>query len=201
MHLLMSFIGCIGTLMANSGLEKILNKTFSGVKKMPSGKMNLPMNLRPLRMVVEELLRNDIHEPLDSDKLSSFTDDVSKRSAIAKHWIDSLIKPIFICLLFARADREGEWLLHLKSVKEMLSYFYAAGHHNYARYGSYYLRNIETLPCEVLEKFMKGEHVIRHQEGYWNGIWSDMFIETTFMRYGKGPGGIVGVTLQPKVVK
>ena len=28
-----------------------------------------------------------------------------------------------------------------------------------------------------------------------------MFIETTFMRYGKGPGGIVGVTLNPKVVK
>ena len=28
-----------------------------------------------------------------------------------------------------------------------------------------------------------------------------MFIETTFIRYGKGPGGIVGVTLQPKVVQ
>ena len=28
-----------------------------------------------------------------------------------------------------------------------------------------------------------------------------MFIETTFMKYGKGPGGIVGVTLQPNVVK
>ena len=28
-----------------------------------------------------------------------------------------------------------------------------------------------------------------------------MFIETTFTGYGKGPGGIVGVTLQPNVVK
>ena len=28
-----------------------------------------------------------------------------------------------------------------------------------------------------------------------------MFIETTFMKYGKGPGGLVGVTLQPNVVK
>ena len=54
MHLLMSFIGCIGTLMANSGLEEILNKTFSSVKKMLSGK-KFPMNLRALRMVVEEL--------------------------------------------------------------------------------------------------------------------------------------------------
>ena len=152
-------------------------------------------------MVVEGLIRNDIQELLNSDELSSFIDDVSKRSATAKHWINNLIKPIFICLLFVRAEREGEWLLHLTSVKEMLLYFYAVGHHNYARYGSYYLRNMETLPCEVLEKFMKGKHLMRHQEGYWNGIWPDMFIEITFMRYGKGPGEIVGVPLQPNVVK
>ena len=42
MYLLMSGT-LIGTLMANSGLEEILNKTFSGVKKMLSGK-KFPMN-------------------------------------------------------------------------------------------------------------------------------------------------------------
>ena len=42
---------------------------------------------------------------------------------------------------------------------------------------------------------------MRHQKGYWNGIWSDMFTKTTFLRYVKGPGGIVGVTLKPNVVK
>ena len=26
---------------------------------------------------------------------------------------------------------------------------------------------------------------MRHQDGIWNGIWSDMMIETTYMRYGK----------------
>ena len=33
---------------------------------------------------------------------------------------------------------------------------------------------------------MKGEHVMRHRGGVWYGIWSDMMVETTFMRYGKG---------------
>ena len=28
-----------------------------------------------------------------------------------------------------------------------------------------------------------------------------MFIETTFMTYGKGPGGLIGVTLNPTTVK
>ena len=32
---------------------------------------------------------------------------------------------------------------------------------------------------------MKGEHVVRHQDGYRNGIWSDIMIGITYMRYGK----------------
>ena len=113
-------------------------------------------------MIVEELLQNDIQELLDPDKLSTFIGNFSKRSATAKDWMDDLIKTICICLLFGKAEREREWLLQLTSVKDMLPYFYVCGHHIYVRYGSYYLRNMETLPCEVLEKFMKGEHVMRH---------------------------------------
>ena len=48
---------------------------------------------------------------------------------------------------------------------------------------------------------MEGEFVMRHQKGIFNGIWSDMHIETTFMRHGKGPRGLVGITLKPKAVK
>ena len=80
-------------------------------------------------------------------------------------------------------------------------YFFAAGHHNYARYGLYNLQDMKSLPAAILERFLKGEHVIRHQKGFWNGIWTDMFIETTFMRYRKGPGGLIGLTLKPNVVK
>ena len=80
-------------------------------------------------------------------------------------------------------------------------HFFAAGHHNYARYGLYYLRCMEKLPQDVEERFMKGEHVMRHQKGLWTAIWSDMIIETTFMRYGKGPCGLIGVTLKPKAVQ
>ena len=47
---------------------------------------------------------------------------------------------------------------------------------------------------------MKGEHV-HHVQGVWNGIWSDMFIETTFMRYDHSHGGIIGITLLPETLK
>ena len=83
----------------------------------------------------------------------------------------------------------------------MIPYFFAAGHVNYASYGLYYMRSMERLHENVLKRFLNEEHVRSHNPGVWNGIWSNMFIETTFMCYGKGPGGLVGVTLKPSTIK
>ena len=59
---------------------------------------------------------------------------------------------------------------------------------------------MEQLPDSLLLEFLKGEHVMRHRPGIWNSIWSDMFIETTFMRYGHESGGLTGLTLKPASV-
>lgn len=37
--------------------------------------------------------------------------------------------------------------------------------------------------------------------GVWNGIWTDQFIESTFMKVGHGTGGIIGITFKPEAVK
>ena len=50
------------------------------------------------------------------------------------------------------------------------------------------------LTGDILNKFMQGEHVMRHQNGLWNGIWSDMMIETTYLKYGKDLSGMIGFT-------
>ncbi|KAH3850518.1 hypothetical protein DPMN_092930 [Dreissena polymorpha] len=56
MHFLMIFIGSVGTLMANTGLEELLESKFAGVSKLLNGK-KYPQNVRALRIVTEELLR------------------------------------------------------------------------------------------------------------------------------------------------
>ena len=76
----------------------------------------------------------------------------------------------------------------------MMPYFFAGGHTNYVLYGLCYLRTMHELSRNILDAFMKGEHVMRHQDGLWNVIWSVMIIETTYMRYSKRPGGISGAT-------
>ena len=82
----------------------------------------------------------------------------------------------------------GDYALHIKCVEESLHLFFAANHHQYLRYGVAYLRMMECLPDSVREEFMKGQHTIHLRAGLWNGIWSDMGIETTWMKKGHGPG-------------
>ena len=104
-------------------------------------------------------------------------------------------------MFYIRAEREGNFPLHLYACNEMMPYFFATGHVNYARYGLCYLLTMSRLPATILDPFLKGEHVMHHQQGIWNGIWSDMMIETSYMKFGKGPSGVIGVTTKPRTVQ
>ncbi|PIK51925.1 hypothetical protein BSL78_11180 [Apostichopus japonicus] len=198
----MSYCGCIGTLMADTGIAEILSAAFGGVLKMLIGK-KFPQNIRALRMLVEELLRPLFgkHNFQKMDDLLKELNALSARSKTSQLWVDCLIKPVFTILRYIRAEREADWAVHLDTVNEMIPLFFAAGHTHYARYALYYLRTMERLPSDVCKHFKDGEHTMHHVSGLFNGIWSDMAIETTFMRYGHGRRGIVGITLKPETLK
>ena len=135
MHTLMSFVGAVGTLMADTGLQPIMEVAFGGVAKMLAGK-KFPQNVRALRMVVQELLRDILtSEDLHShSQLMHVLEEKSRRSRTSKLWVDNLIKPVLIMMLFIRAEREADWPLHLFATKIlMMPYFFASGHINYAR--------------------------------------------------------------------
>ena len=59
MHTLMSFVGCVGNLMAESGLEDVMKSTFGGAAHMLCGK-KFPQNFRALRLVTEEVHRSSV---------------------------------------------------------------------------------------------------------------------------------------------
>ena len=195
MHWLMSFIGACGSLMKGSGLHQYLSSAFSGVSKMLIGK-KFPMNMRALRLAAFEILRDhiDLENITCHDNLINALESLSEKSNLAEHWIENLIKPVLLMMAFVKAEREGDFALHLYCCRMMMPYFFSAKHVNYARYGICYINTMENLPPEVLTQFMKGEHVMRHQKGIWNAIWSDMMIETSYMKIGKGPLGVIGFT-------
>ena len=93
---------------------------------------------------------------------------------------------------FSRGGHEGDWALHIFAAEAMLPYFRAAGCHNYSRYGAFYVHQMKGLPTEILKKLQQGAFM-RLIPGIYNSTWTDMFIETTYMRLGHGPAGAIGV--------
>ena len=178
----------------------MLKAAFGGVTRMLTGK-NFPQNTIALRIAVEELLQPIISRAESQEDLMSTLEKEATKNRTANVWVENLIKHVLIIFIYVRAERDAEWPLHFWTMQQMIPYFFAGGHVNYARFGLYYLRSMERLPENVLKRFLNGEHVMRHNPGVWNGILSDIVIEITFMRYGKGPGGLVGVTLKPSTVK
>ena len=60
-HTLMTFVGCIGTLIANTGPSDLLKSSFGGVEKILSGK-NFLQNTTALRICVEKILQSILQD-------------------------------------------------------------------------------------------------------------------------------------------
>ena len=99
MHWLTSFVVCVGTLMQNSGLEEIIKKAFASVSKMLAGKL-FPMNVRALRLVVEEVFCSQIPLMESYSDLEDYMEKISSQSKTAKLWVENLIIPVLLIMKF-----------------------------------------------------------------------------------------------------
>ena len=172
--------------MIDSGLTEILKHAFGGVQKMVFGK-KYPQNVRAFRLLTELVLRPHMTGVNTYHELNAMLTKMSDKSNTAQLWIDCFVRPTLILMTFIRAERESDWPLHLWAVGWMLPYFFASSHVNYAIYELYYLRSMESLPEDVHSLFLRRQHTMRHVScvsSVSNSTWSDMFIESTYIRYG-----------------
>ena len=94
---------------------------------------------------------------------------------------------------FIRAERTGDWNMHLNTVRKMLHLFSATGHLNYAKSARLYIQEMTTLPEEfpwLYQQFMSGFHTVRRSDRFWAGVWTDLTIEQALMRAIKSRGGL-----------
>ena len=95
---------------------------------------------------------------------------------------------------YIRAERTSNIDLHFKSTRNMLSYFIAVGHHQYAKRTRMSLQLFDAwsqqCPDLMDEVFGKGHHTVRYSSRNWRGTWSDMSIKESVMREAKTSGGI-----------
>ena len=94
----------------------------------------------------------DISAKLEQEKQRN---DISRTSCL---WLQYM-KMIDILKRFLRAEKTGNWNLHLATVQEMLPYFAVAGHNLYARTTFLYLQQMASLPTDhpdIYTAFMDG---------------------------------------------
>lgn len=94
--------------------------------------------------------------------------------------------------MFLRAERSGDWNLHLATIRQMVHLFAATGHTNYAKCARLYVEMTTNLPNthpDIYGQFLSGRRVHRSNK-LWTGILVDLCIEQAMMRSIKGKGGL-----------
>jgi len=117
---------------------------------------------------------------------------VALSSRTAKLWIQYL-GYVDILKTLIRAERTGDWDLHLSTVSRMLSLFAATGHGNYVRCCRLYLQMMQELPDThgwLHDKLSNGFHAVRRSDRLWAALSTDLLIEQLLMRAVKAPGGL-----------
>lgn len=136
-------------------------------------------------------------------KYDMFVQNERAKSPVFDFW-SSYIDMVQTLLLSLRATREGNWLLHLSSCKEMAVWFHAYDRINYERYLPAYILEMEELSTthpEIHEAFSHGKFAVQRQSNYgFSQVACDMTIEQTMNRDSKTKGGMVGITLNKGAV-
>ena len=142
----------------------------------------------------------DFIDMLDLFKLYSEEDN----GPLRRFW-RSYLEMVSLLLTFIRATREGNWPLHLECIREMLPWYFAYDHVNYARYLPLYLIHMIQLPethPEAQIMLENGEFgVQRTTEHGFSQMPVDQTIEQTLNRSTKTKGGIVDFSLKKNAVQ
>ena len=109
-----------------------------------------------------------------------------------------------LLLQLSKAERTGNWKLHLYTVAAMVPYFFAMDRHNYSRWLPVYLSDTKQLEMKhprVHQEFMNGNHVVSRSSNPFSQVSTDMALEQSINADSKAKGGIVGISQRPGVLQ
>ena len=133
MHTLMSFLGCIGTLMKASCVDILISPAFPGITSIVNGKA-WTNALRAYRLIIAVVLQKLYSNGAKTYKELIVYLQTARELPTGRLWVDCFVKPALLSYMFLHGEQNGDFLLQQHCLKAMLPCFFAAGHHNYARY-------------------------------------------------------------------
>ena len=90
---------------------------------------------------------------------------------------DEYVRMVITLLQFIKAERTGNWCLHLEATSALAPYFFAHDRQNYARWLPVYLPDMGMLEKnhpDVCRQFIDREHAISRSSQPFAKVWIDM---------------------------
>jgi hypothetical protein len=135
-------------------------------------------------------------------EFEDFKSSKSQKSETFAYW-ENFVQMVYLLRDLIRADREGNWNLHLNSLKSILPMFATFDRTNYLRWASLYMEDMmkleETAP-ELYQSFIAGKFVVKRTPGQFKAVGADMCLEQTINRSQKSTAGIIGSTKRKQYV-
>ena len=147
------------------------------------GKFTINSYLQTLKRFVKITLENTISCTMEAHIITTLLNKLlvffnSTKSKTDTLWIQ-YIKMVEICLQFLKAERTGDWQLHLDMSRMMLPYFAALGHYHYQKSVYLYLQTMSLIHVThpgLDNHFMNGLHVIGRSDRFWACLFPDLVI-------------------------
>lgn len=141
---------------------------------------------------------HDIITKLEPE-FTRFEEEGRVRSQLFSFWC-GYVSMVQLLLEFIKAERTGDWPLHLSTTPGMVPQFFAMDRPNYSRWLLVYLTDMNRLPethPAVCAEFMSGNHAISRSNQPFAQVWTDMALEQSINLDSKTSGGIIGISQKP----
>ena len=99
---------------------------------------------------------------------------------------------VLLLLQFVKAERTGNWKLHLSATTEMVPHFFSMDRVNYSRWLPVYLSDMHMLQLThpaVHQEFIAGNHSVSRSNQPFAQVWPDMALEQSINLDTKTKGG------------
>ena len=132
-----------------------------------------------------------------------FKSENRARSKLFAFW-DEYVSMVTSLLQFLKAERTGNWKLHLSSIAAIIPHFFAMNRQNYASYLPVYLADMQQLELthpDVYNEFAAGNHTISHSGQLFLQVSTDMALEQSINADSKSSGGVIGISQIPSALE
>ena len=158
-------------------------------------------NPRSAVQIIEDLQGdNDVSDLLNTYK--AFEIDVMTKSEQCQY-LCTYQHIVQVIKNLVRSDRDGDFLLGVRSIQQLCPIFLGLDGINYLRYASFYLellKQLENTHPALYNEFLKGSHVIKCQRRSFSAVSPDMKLEQSIQRSAKSSGGIIGASKKDEFV-